>query len=111
LLPAISNRKEIGPALTPEEAVVSLEDRPQAATRPEPSIIEHRGRASHPICAHDALVAVNRQQHTEAPPSGGATATIHSRRNCSRKKRSSIARADRTSLMERCHQIRRLVAL
>ena len=31
-----------------------------------------------------------------APPSGGATATIHSRRNCSRKNRSSMARADLT---------------
>jgi hypothetical protein len=28
------------------------------------------------------------------PPSGGATAMIHSRRNCSRKNRSSMARAD-----------------
>jgi hypothetical protein len=51
----------------PEEVDVSLEDRPQADTRTEPAIIEHEGRARGPVCADNALVAVNRQQHACTP--------------------------------------------
>jgi hypothetical protein len=50
----------------PENVDASLEDRPQAGTRPESTIIEHKGRAREPVCAHDTLVAVNRQQHTSS---------------------------------------------
>ena len=57
------SRRDIGPVLAPEEVDVSLEDRPQADTGPQPAIIEHEGRARDPVCADDALVAVNRQQH------------------------------------------------
>jgi hypothetical protein len=61
------SRRDIGPVLTPEEVDVSLEDRPQADTRSEPAIIEHEGRARDPVCADDALVAVDRQQHACTP--------------------------------------------
>jgi hypothetical protein len=57
------SRRDIGPVLTPEEVDVSLEDRPQADTRLETAIIEHEGRARDPVCADNALVSVNRQQH------------------------------------------------
>src|SRR6267142_2329773 len=57
------SRGGIAPVLAPEEVEISLEDRPQAGTRPEPAINEHEGRARDPVCADDALVAVNRQQH------------------------------------------------
>jgi hypothetical protein len=57
------SRGDIGPVLAPEEVEVSFEDRPQADTGPQPAIIEQEGRARGPVCANDALVAVNRQQH------------------------------------------------
>src|SRR6476469_313110 len=57
------SRGGIAPVLAPEEVEISLEDRPQAGTRPEPAIAEHEGRPRDPVCADDALVAVNRQQH------------------------------------------------
>ena len=57
------SRRDIGPVLAPEEVEVSFEDRPQADTGPQPAIIEQEGRARGPVCANDALVAVNRQQH------------------------------------------------
>src|SRR5262249_29838543 len=57
------SRVDIGPVLAPEEVEVSFEDRPQADTCPQPAIIEQEGRARGPVCANDALVAVNRQQH------------------------------------------------
>jgi hypothetical protein len=49
--------------LAPEEVDVSLENRPQAGTRLEPAIIEYEGGTRDPVCADDALVAINRQQH------------------------------------------------
>ena len=58
------SRRDIAPVPAPEEVDVSLENRPQADTRLEPAIIEHEGRARDPVCADDALVAGNRQQHT-----------------------------------------------
>src|SRR5712691_7593287 len=57
------SRVDIGPVLAPEQVEVSFEDRPQADTGPQPAIIEQEGRARGPVCANDALVAVNRQQH------------------------------------------------
>ena len=57
------SRRDIGPVLAPEELDVTLEDRPQADARLEPAIIEQEGRACDPVCADDALAAVNRQQH------------------------------------------------
>ena len=57
------SRVDIGPVLAPEEVEVSFEDRPQTDTGPQPAIIEQEGRARRPVCANDALVAVNRQQH------------------------------------------------
>src|SRR5262249_5476215 len=56
------SRRDIVPVLMPEEVDVSLKDRPQADTGPEPAIIEHEGRARDPVRAHNALVAVDRQQ-------------------------------------------------
>src|SRR5712692_8511077 len=90
------SRVDICPVLAPEEVEVSFEDRPQADTGPQPAIIEHEGRARSPVCANDALVAVNREQHAYSAALRSAAATIHSRRNCSRKNRSSMARADLT---------------
>src|SRR6266404_2472327 len=57
------SRVDIGPILAPEQVEVPFEDRPQADTSPQHVIIEHEGRARSPVCANDALVAVNRQQH------------------------------------------------
>src|SRR5258705_9295445 len=57
------SRVDIGPVLAPEEVEISFEDRPQADTGPQPAIIEQEGRARSPVCANDALVVVNRQQH------------------------------------------------
>jgi hypothetical protein len=57
------SRRDIGPVLAPEELDVTLEYRPQADTRAKPAIIEQEGRACDPVCADDALIAVNRQQH------------------------------------------------
>jgi hypothetical protein len=54
---------EIDPVPVPKNVDVSLEDRPQAGTCPESTIIEHKGCAREPVCAHDTLAAVNRQQH------------------------------------------------
>src|SRR5262249_57505061 len=54
---------DVGPVLAPKKLGVSLEDRPQADTGSQPAIIEQEGRARDPVCADDALVAVNRQQH------------------------------------------------
>jgi hypothetical protein len=61
------SRGDIGQVLTPEEVDVSLEDRPQADTLPERAIIKHEGHARDPVCADNALVAVNRQQHAFTP--------------------------------------------
>src|SRR5580700_10219397 len=58
-----NSRKDVGPFFAPKEVDVSFEDRPQADTGPEPAIIEQEGPARNPVCADDALLGVNRQQH------------------------------------------------
>src|SRR5580693_5523272 len=57
-------RKDVGPFFAPKEVDASFEDRPQADTGAERAIIEQEGPARNPVCADDALVGVNRQQHT-----------------------------------------------
>src|SRR5882724_13415592 len=59
------SRVDIGPVPAPEEVEVSVEDRPQAGPCPQPAIIEQEGLARGPVCANDALVAINRQQHAD----------------------------------------------
>src|SRR5215510_9477319 len=56
-------RTDIAPVLAPKKVGVSFEDRPQADTGPQPAVIGQQGGARDPVCADDALVAVNRQQH------------------------------------------------
>jgi hypothetical protein len=60
-------RKNIGSVLAPKEVEVPFEDRPLAETGPERAIIEQEGPARGPVCADDALVAFNRQQHGANP--------------------------------------------
>jgi hypothetical protein len=57
------SRGDIDPVFAPEQVEVSFEDCPQADTGPKPAIIEQEGCPRSPVCANDALVAVNRQQH------------------------------------------------
>src|SRR5258708_8848475 len=54
---------DIGLFLAPEKIGVSFEDRPQADTGAQPAIVEQEGFAREPVCADDALVAVDGQQH------------------------------------------------
>jgi hypothetical protein len=61
---------DVGPVFAPKEVKVSLEDRPQAETGPQPAIVQQEGRTRDPVCADDSLVAVNRQQHTQNPTLG-----------------------------------------
>jgi hypothetical protein len=90
------SRRDIRPVLAPEEVEVSLEDRPQADTSAEPAIIEQEGRPCDPVCADDALVAVDRQQHAWSFSLRRRHRDDPLSTELLTKKRSSIERADRT---------------
>src|SRR3984957_18264366 len=52
----------IGPVLAPKQIGISLEHRPHADTGPQQAIVEQERRTCGPVCADDALVAVDGQQ-------------------------------------------------
>src|SRR6476646_1581994 len=61
-------RADICSVLAPEEIEISLEEFPQADTGLQPSIIQQEGPARGAVCADNALVAVNGQQHAYELP-------------------------------------------
>src|SRR6266850_2106001 len=64
------SRMDISPVLAPKQVSVSFEDSPQADAGPQPAVIEHEGHACDLVCADDALVAVNCQQHAHSAALG-----------------------------------------
>src|SRR5262245_36579178 len=57
-------RADICSVLASEEFEISLKEFPQADTDLKPPIIQQEGPARGTVCADDALVGVNGQQHT-----------------------------------------------
>src|SRR5438270_4615145 len=58
--------RDVARVVPPKERAVSFEEGPEAAPGSEPFIIEQERGSRGSVCAHDALVMVDGQQHSRA---------------------------------------------